>query len=323
MWRQTLTDHARASATVSYVINSCSNYSTERGLYGRTNPEVSERFDTLITPKGWAFSIWGIIFVGEILGLLVLWVDESSVKEFSSILVPFTYACILQSIWCVFFSREQMFLSAMALTGIAYSLKLCSDGIDLNEIRMAELTSSSALIPFIAHALITYPIRIHFGWTTAAALINWNMFVVSFRQQGLEVFPALFSVWFAASIAAFRANILGDAIFAIVIAWAFLAMCAKIRSSPPKIFCKDFVFLEILETTFECLSLNMAIAAFLACATSYIFSISFLEFSSYKSWVVLELTDISPYIFMVYVFISWNIAIVQNICCNRGIFQWK
>jgi hypothetical protein len=74
---------------------------------------------------------------------------------------------------------------------------------------MAELTSSSALIPFIAHALITYPIRIHFGWTTAAALINWNMFVVSFRQQGLEVFPALFSVWFAASIAAFRANILG------------------------------------------------------------------------------------------------------------------
>jgi tryptophan-rich sensory protein len=72
----------------------------------------------LIYNTGWAFSIWGIIFVGEILGLLVLWVDESSAKEFSSILVPFTYACILQSIWCVFFSREQMFLSAMALTGI-------------------------------------------------------------------------------------------------------------------------------------------------------------------------------------------------------------
>jgi hypothetical protein len=172
----------------------------------------------LIYNTGWAFSIWGIIFVGEILGLLVLWVDESSAKEFNSIFVPFTYACILQSIWCVFFSREQMFLSAMSLTGIAYSLKLCSDGIDMNEIRMTEFRSSSA-IPFIAHALITYPIRIHFGWTTAAALINWNMFVASFRQQGLEVFPALLSVWFAASVAAFRASILGDAIFAIVIAW--------------------------------------------------------------------------------------------------------
>jgi hypothetical protein len=137
-----------------------------------------------------------------------------------------------------------MFMSAMSLTGIAYSLKLCSDEIVLNEIRLAELTSSSA-IPLIAHALITYPIRIHFGWTTAAALINWNMFVVSYRHQGLEVFPALLSVWLAASIAAFRANILGDAVFASVIAWAFLAMCAKIRTSPPQTFSKDSSFLEV------------------------------------------------------------------------------
>lgn len=180
MWVSSqIVENARTSATISYLINTISTYGTERKLFGRINPEVSQRFDTLVTPKGWAFAIWAFIFIGETLGLLFMWTNTSCAKEFNEILVPFTYACILQSLWCIFFSKEQMFLSAVALTGIAYYLKICSD-----EIFKIAASESLTHIPYIAEAAISFPIRMHFAWTTAAALINWNMLVVSMRIPG-------------------------------------------------------------------------------------------------------------------------------------------
>lgn len=243
MWaHKSIIETARASATISYLLNTFSTYGTERRLFGRTNPEVSQRHDTLITPKGWAFSIWAIIFVGESLGLLLIWTNALYSTHYNEILVPFTYACILQSLWCVFFSKEKMLLSAIALTGIALCLKLCSD--EISTIAMAAPFTSE--IPYISNILISYPIRIHFAWTTAAALINWNMFIVSLRIPGLEVFPALLSVWIATGIALFRAFFLADSIFPAVLAWAFSAMSGKIRSSPPENFARDASFLEVL-----------------------------------------------------------------------------
>ena len=241
MWAHShVIDAARASATISYLVNSLSTYGTEIRLFGKTNPEVSQRYDTLITPKGWAFSIWALIFVGEALGLTYIWTSSIDKNEYNNILIPFTYACILQSVWCVFFSKENMLLSAIALSGIAYCLKLCSD-----EIFAITIAESSSTVPYIAQALISYPIRIHFAWTTAATLINWNMLLVSLQIPGLEVLPALTSVWMAAGIGAFRAFFLADAIFPAFIAWAVAAMSGKIRSSPPEHFAKDTVFLEV------------------------------------------------------------------------------
>ena len=244
MWAHSLiTETARVSATVSYLLNSFSTYGTERRLFGKTNPEVSQHYDTLITPKGWAFSIWAFIFIGETLGLVLIWTNNSFAKEYDSILVPFTYACILQSLWCILFSKEKILLSAAVLSGIAICLKLCSD-----EIFSVPVAESSSITLYLGHAIISYPIRVHFAWTTAAALINWNMFIVSLEVPGLEIFPALISVWFAAGIASYRALFIGDSIFPAVLAWSFIAMGGKIQSSPPEKYAKDAPFLEVIHS---------------------------------------------------------------------------
>lgn len=241
MWaRQQIIRAPCTSATISYVINSLSTYGTEKRFFGKTNPEVSERYDTLVTPKGWAFAIWAFIFIGEAIGLIFIWTNNDCATEFHDILIPFAYACILQSLWCICFSKEQILLSALVLTGISYNLKNCCD-----EIFKIAVSGSISKVPYIAEAFVSYPIRIHFAWTTAAALINWNMLIVSYRIPDLEVFPALISIWTAAGIAAFRALFLGDAIFPAVLAWAFTAMSAKIRSSPPESFKRDSPFLKV------------------------------------------------------------------------------
>ena len=38
---------------------------------GSSNSEISAKYPTLVTPSGWAFSIWGIIFLSE--GASVVW----------------------------------------------------------------------------------------------------------------------------------------------------------------------------------------------------------------------------------------------------------
>ena len=244
MWAQRqIVESARTSATISYLLNTISTYGTERRLFGSTNPEVSQRYDTLVTPKGWAFAIWALIFVGETLGLICIWSNDGYAKYYDSILVPFTYACLLQSLWCVFFSKELILLSAIALTGIAYNLKICSDNIF--EIAVTEVIEKVVQIPVIIDILITIPIRIHFVWTVAASIINWNMVITTLNTPKYEIFPALFSIWIAAGIGAYRALFLSDAIFPAVLAWAYAAMSAKIRSSPPENFSKDGPFLEV------------------------------------------------------------------------------
>merc|ERR1719424_2158416 len=49
----------------AYVLNSAVTYSSLTGIFGATNSELSNKYQTLVTPAGWAFSIWGVIFIWE------------------------------------------------------------------------------------------------------------------------------------------------------------------------------------------------------------------------------------------------------------------
>ena len=40
---------------------------TERGTFGLPSAAVSAQFPNLLLPAGWAFSIWGVIFVFDLL----------------------------------------------------------------------------------------------------------------------------------------------------------------------------------------------------------------------------------------------------------------
>lgn len=44
---------------VSYVLNLSLIYLSVTGIFGETNSALSSKYQTLVTPSGWAFSIWG------------------------------------------------------------------------------------------------------------------------------------------------------------------------------------------------------------------------------------------------------------------------
>jgi hypothetical protein len=294
----------KLSAALAWILSIISSIGTERRMFGKTNPEVSQIYDTLVTPQSWAFGIWAVIFIGEAIGLvMVSFMDESS--RIDNILVPFCYACI-------FFSREYLILSGIALASISYFLMIASDAI---------LAEPSVKLSLLAEIIFTYPIRIHFAWTTAAMLINWNMVLVSFRLRGLQVFPALWSTWTAAAIGSFRAIFLGDCIFPAVIAWAISGMSSKIRTDPPRDFAQDKRFLENLATTYDLLSSNMWLVSFIAFSIDLAFLL--LDKGSFRAWAAQELSGATWYVFAVYLFGALHFSIIQNTALKTGLFRWK
>ena len=60
----------RVANAATYILLIIVNAATQTGLLGDDNATISARFPTLLTPAGWAFSIWGIIFLLQGLGVV-------------------------------------------------------------------------------------------------------------------------------------------------------------------------------------------------------------------------------------------------------------
>ena len=126
---------------------------------------------TLVFPSGWAFSIWGFIFLGELLFCSSSFlVKESSpvaqvIKNSSG---GFMVGQLFQTLWSASFRPKYegkfMYVSAAMLSGIAFCMSRAHAGFAMN----------SSLYGVGQYLLYFLPISLHFGWTLAASLVNFN-----------------------------------------------------------------------------------------------------------------------------------------------------
>ena len=93
------------------------------GIFGKTNTELSQKYQTLVTPAGYAFSIWGPIFIWEgIFAVAQMFPSFRSTNVVRSITPWWIAACIFQCCWTVTFARESIFISFWCMVGILVSL---------------------------------------------------------------------------------------------------------------------------------------------------------------------------------------------------------
>jgi hypothetical protein len=144
------------------------------GIDGMQKMSAGNRGRTLVPPAGWAFAIWGPIFLGELIFVgNQLMLQESSplapmVKKMTA---PFVAAHAFQNLWAASFRPKYKgiykSISVASLAGIAYSLSLA-------HAVFAGKSSSSKSLTTSEYVIYCLPISLHFGWTTAAALVNLN-----------------------------------------------------------------------------------------------------------------------------------------------------
>ena len=184
----------------------------------------ANRGKTLVAPSGWAFAIWGPIFLGE---LLLVTVGQALVKEDSAmagrlvqLTAPYIVAHIHQTLWTAAFRPKYKgnakWVSVQMLSGTAYAL---------SRVHKTLLGVDKTCIGY--YLLFGLPVALHFGWTTAASIVNLNGSVASLYSdnEALLAWAGHISVVLAAAIGVGLTIQRKSPVYAGVIAWA-LAACS-------------------------------------------------------------------------------------------------
>lgn len=174
----------------------------------RTNKEISEWYPNLVTPSGWAFSIWSFIFMGE--ALSVTW-QCFAPRELRELLIPaapyLSTGFLLQGAWTVAFAQERIGLSAVLLGAVtaclagAYSVTRQVSALN-DEARAIGLEPHEGSVLGLGSTACTYlctmPFAVHLAWLSVASLVNLNMFLskTDLGSQG-QLNAATASKWVA------------------------------------------------------------------------------------------------------------------------------
>lgn len=136
------------------------------------NGELSEKYQTIITPKGTAFSIWGIIFTFQAIFAVLQMIPAYRSRPMIQQGVSYWYiaACIFQAGWTFSFSFEVIPLSLVFMLLLWISLMALI--ISQYYVKLDPSTSSCSMKSLIEFWLLRFPFSVHGGWITAATALN-------------------------------------------------------------------------------------------------------------------------------------------------------
>lgn len=220
---------------VGYVLNAVVVFGAPAfGL--QDNATMSMKYQTLVTPAGYAFAIWGIIFTGELVWTIAqcLPAYRSSELVTKGVGYNFVCACIAQAVWTVFFGLEKISLSLVAMIVILIPL-----GMILNTISAMSADSIGR------YWLLKFPFEIHAAWIMAATLVNINVTLVAFAASSkLQTMVGWSSLVVVIPVGLFYV-MKRTWVVPSVLAWATAAIANEL-SSP-----KDMIVSNFSETTIK------------------------------------------------------------------------
>mmetsp|Transcript_13232 Transcript_13232/g.31536 ORF Transcript_13232/g.31536 Transcript_13232/m.31536 type:complete len:296 (+) Transcript_13232:77-964(+) len=208
----------------AFLVNLGITYGSLTGAFGPTNSSLSAKYHTLITPSGFAFSIWGPIFIWEgVFAVAQMFPSYRGSMLVKTITPWWLSACLFQCAWTLFFAQEIMIGAMICMAGILISLMVGILRLDFLE----EMSTSE-------YWLLRAPFSLHCGWIVAATSLNICV-VADYYKGPPEVMLALAMVCFAgisAIVTVFTfASPKADPIIALVACWALLGMVSELTNA--------------------------------------------------------------------------------------------
>ncbi len=197
---------------------------SNRGTFGPDNATLSARYPTLLVAAGYAFAIWGPIFLLD-LGYAG-WQARTRADE-TRTRVPASLAFVLTSTWMIVFSLEWFWVSLAVIVASLTALLIAA----------VRLSSAGSALSRGATWLAWLPLSLHAGWVSLAAFLNLAQVLVASRavdthamlgwSLSLFVGCALLLMWA-------NARMRGNVAYAAAALWGFVGVyVAQSRSALP------------------------------------------------------------------------------------------
>ncbi len=222
-------------ATVGVIVI---NYFAAQGYINGVTPEViSDKYPTFITPSGYAFAIWSLIYLGLIaFSIYQALPSQTDNPRFKNIRTVYIANCAANCLWIYLWHYDSILAALGVMFVLLGTLVLINVTLQKSE-SMAE--TWLAQIPF----------SLYFGWVTVATILNFSIALVFLGVNTSESTAIILS-----AILIVGATVLGLlirfklAIFAypLAIAWALTAIAVKQSGKTAIVVCAAFGVIALL-----------------------------------------------------------------------------
>jgi len=187
------------------------NWLAATGRLGTDTAAISAKYPTPVTPAGYAFSIWALIYIG-LLAFSVYQLLPANLARFRAVRSFYIFSCALNCAWLYFWHRDQVVICFVIIFALAATLLLISHQLkDPESLR----DTWGAKEPF----------GLYFGWVTTAMLVNFAIMLKALRVQFSEgaVFGITLILIAAVSAILVRYK-LKTYLYPLAVAWALTAI---------------------------------------------------------------------------------------------------
>lgn len=190
-------------------------------LGGKTTGQISDLYPTLITPAGYVFSIWGVIYIL----LLVFVVFQAMPKQkdqpfHREIGYLFVLSCVINVLWLFLWQYEYMTFSVILMLGLLSSLIAI----------YLRLNIGKSKVPLRERISVHLPFSVYLGWITVATIANVSVALVSIGWGGLGIAPsywAILVILVAVVITLLVIVTRRDIAYSLVLIWALAGIMVK------------------------------------------------------------------------------------------------
>ncbi|TDS13176.1 tryptophan-rich sensory protein [Sphingobacterium paludis] len=165
--------------TVGLILTVVINYLSNTGIfYGNTMKTVSDAYFTLFTPAGYAFSIWGIIYLG--LASFIVYSGRHVFRGIDPLRAVerigswFFISCLANMFWVVAWLNHYTLLSVLLMVILLVSLLRIVSKLELS-LRKVSVKN---------YVFIALPFSLYAGWISLAIIANVAALLTKYRWDG-------------------------------------------------------------------------------------------------------------------------------------------
>ncbi|GCE05278.1 TspO/MBR family protein [Dictyobacter aurantiacus] len=195
-------------------------------IFGRSVGEVSSRHPVPITPAGYAFAIWGIIYIG-LIAFAVYQALPAQRENPRLRRIGYWYAlsCVANVAWEYVWLNEWINLSLLMMFILLLALLTIYIRTGINK------ESASPLESWCVNA----PFGIYLGWITVASIVNTAVVLANLGWNGAGISPAIWTALLlvvGTAIAIYVGLTCVDMAYLAVIVWAYIAIIFRNSGTP-------------------------------------------------------------------------------------------
>ncbi|GEN77609.1 tryptophan-rich sensory protein [Chryseobacterium hagamense] len=217
----------------------CVNYLSNTGLINNeTMASISAKYQNLFTPAGYAFSIWGLIYLG-LLGFVIYYgpfIRQTEAKEKTVLHTGWWFAvsCVANSLWIFTWLHEYTLITIPIMILLLVSLlKIIGNNRDMIGSRDFKTT-----------VFLRLPFYIYSGWVSVALIADVAAYLKKIQWSGFGIPETGWTVLMFIIAAAIHLYMIWKknmSAFGLVAVWALIAIAVANRYSNQTVYVSAIV----------------------------------------------------------------------------------